>query len=83
MQYDHDHNGYLARSEFEELLWDIDGLDGVPTQSLKAHLDQEFAKADLNCDGFLSMDEFALYYYAELCFKFPVQKNGYNPGDHH
>lgn len=69
-------------SEFEEVLRDIDGLDGVPATLVRAYVDQEFAKADLNYDGFISIDEFALYYYAELCFKFPVHKNGHNPGDY-
>lgn len=44
-------------------------------------MEQEFEKADQNHDGFISVDEFTLYYFSELCFKFPVYKNGYNPGN--
>lgn len=40
----------------------------------------EFAKADLNDDGVIDADEFILYYYSAICFKFPVGKNGFNPG---
>lgn len=80
-QYDGDGNGYLAKDEFQQLLWDIDGLDGVCNKAVRQYVEDEFEKADLNHDEFISIDEFALYYYAELCFKFPVYKNGFNPGE--
>lgn len=41
----------------------------------------QFGAADLNHDGVIDADEFHLYYFKEICFKFPVGKNGYNPGE--
>ncbi|GMH42553.1 hypothetical protein BSKO_10472 [Bryopsis sp. KO-2023] len=79
-QYDADGNGFLTKEEFQQLLWDIDGLDGVAQKAVNEYVEEEFEKADLNHDEFISADEFSLYYYAELCFKFPVYKNGHNPG---
>ena len=43
-------------------------------------MDEEFERADLNHDGVIDRDEFALYYFSDICFKFPVGKNGFNPG---
>ena len=37
--------------------------------------------ADINDDGSLDMNEYLLYYYKELCFKFPVGRCGINPGN--
>ena len=41
---------------------------------------EEFAKADLNSDDIISIDEFYLYFYSTICFKFPVLRSGVNPG---
>lgn len=41
----------------------------------------QFEAADLNHDGVIDADEFNLYYFKEICFKFPVGQNGYNPGE--
>lgn len=43
-------------------------------------MDAQFEAADLNHDGVIDEDEFTLYYFQEICFKFPVGKNGFNPG---
>ncbi len=31
-------------------------------------------------DDLISIDEFYLYFYSTLCFKFPVLRTGVNPG---
>ncbi|KXZ42762.1 hypothetical protein GPECTOR_120g429 [Gonium pectorale] len=43
-------------------------------------VEEEFRRADLGGNDILSIDEFYLYYYSKLCFRFPVQRNGVNPG---
>lgn len=47
---------------------------------IREYVDGEFNRADLNHDGVIDRDEFTLYYFSEICFKFPVGKNGFNPG---
>jgi hypothetical protein len=47
---------------------------------VEEYVDKEFDRADLNHDGVIDADEFMLYYFSEICFKFPVGKNGFNPG---
>ena len=49
-------------------------------QRIQQYVCGEFEKADLNHDGVIDQDEFILYYFSAICFKFPVGKNGYNPG---
>ncbi|GLC41477.1 Tubulin polymerization-promoting protein member 2 [Pleodorina starrii] len=41
---------------------------------------EEFARADLAGNGILSIDEFYMYFYSKLCFRFPVMRTGVNPG---
>ena len=70
------------------MLANIDGfgmaeLDAKNLARMEEFVDAEFERADLNHDGSIDSDEFMLYYYCEICFKFPVGKNGYNPGMHH
>lgn len=40
----------------------------------------EFERADLNGDQLVSIDEFYIYFYSTLCFKFPMLRTGVNPG---
>ncbi|KAG2427712.1 hypothetical protein HYH02_014543 [Chlamydomonas schloesseri] len=41
----------------------------------------EFDRADLGGSGeILSIDEFYMYFYGKLCFRFPVTRTGVNPG---
>ncbi|KAG2423221.1 hypothetical protein HXX76_015478 [Chlamydomonas incerta] len=41
----------------------------------------EFDRADLGGGGeILSIDEFYMYFYGKLCFRFPVTRTGVNPG---
>eukprot|EP00955_Chlamydomonas_euryale_P081013 363516-Chlamydomonas_euryale.AAC.1 len=39
---------------------------------MRAHIAKEFDRADLNNDELISIDEFYMYFYSTLCFKFPV-----------
>lgn len=55
-------------------------LDAKSSARMEEFIDSEFERADLNHDGVIDSDEFMLYYFHEICFKFPVGKNGYNPG---
>lgn len=80
LQYDTDGSNGIGPREFAQLLHDVDGCDGVPAAHAATHAARQFYKADLNHDGWLSRDEFLLYFYMELCFKFPVARNGMNPG---
>ena len=41
---------------------------------------REFERADLNGDELISIDEFYIYFYSTLCFKFPMLRTGVNPG---
>jgi hypothetical protein len=71
----------VQKAEFRQMLLDLDGLEGIPERSVDAYVEQEFAAADLNHDELVSIDELYLYYYAVLCFKFPVGRDGVNPGE--
>lgn len=42
--------------------------------------EKEFQRADLASNNMLSIDEFYIYYYGKLCFRFPVLRTGTNPG---
>ena len=84
MQYGGEGDG-IDREEFGYMLANIDGfgmseLDAKTLARMEEFVDAEFERADLNHDGSIDSDEFMLYYYADICFKFPVGKNGYNPG---
>ncbi|KAK9813079.1 hypothetical protein WJX72_008518 [[Myrmecia] bisecta] len=79
-QYDVDGSNGIKMEELGLLLQDLDGMDGVSARQEEEFLHSQFKAADLNGDQLISLDEFVLYYYAELCFKFPVQRNGFNPG---
>jgi hypothetical protein len=46
----------------------------------RQYLNTEFEKADLGNDELISIDEFYMYFYSTLCFKFPVLRTGVNPG---
>eukprot|EP00892_Ulva_mutabilis_P003478 jgi/Ulvmu1/1501/UM011_0231.1 len=76
----------IDRDEFGVLLGNIDGFGSVAVagarmqERIQEYVDTEFQGADLNHDGVIDADEFTLYYFKEICFKFPVGKNGYNPG---
>mmetsp|Transcript_27365 Transcript_27365/g.59862 ORF Transcript_27365/g.59862 Transcript_27365/m.59862 type:complete len:924 (-) Transcript_27365:761-3532(-) len=80
LQYDTDKSGGISRDELGRMLCDLDGLAGVPQKKRDEYVDQQFDKADLNHDGLISIDEFYLYFYSQLCFKFPVLRTGVNPG---
>lgn len=41
---------------------------------------KQFAKWDINNDEMISLDEFYLFFYTEVCFKFPLLRTGVNPG---
>jgi hypothetical protein len=59
---------------------DLDGLQDIPQTDVDEYCKQQFHMADQNHDGILSIDEFYLYFYSSLCFKFPVLASGVNPG---
>ncbi|GIL81535.1 hypothetical protein Vretimale_954 [Volvox reticuliferus] len=46
----------------------------------RSWVQDEFKRADLAGNGILSIDEFYMYFYAKLCFRFPVMRTGVNPG---
>ncbi|GLI60946.1 hypothetical protein VaNZ11_003185 [Volvox africanus] len=46
----------------------------------RSWVQDEFKRADLAGNGILSIDEFYMYYYSKLCFRFPVTRTGVNPG---
>eukprot|EP01025_Chloroclados_australasicus_P039750 TRINITY_DN41353_c0_g2_i1.p4 TRINITY_DN41353_c0_g2~~TRINITY_DN41353_c0_g2_i1.p4 ORF type:complete len:122 (-),score=3.60 TRINITY_DN41353_c0_g2_i1:62-427(-) len=79
-KYDLDQSGGIYKDELQMMLEDIDNLDGIEEYRKKEYVDEQFEIADLNNDGIINMDEFMLYYFREICFKFPVLKNGHNPG---
>ena len=54
--------------------------DAKRRDEILKYVQSEFERADLNHDGAIDEDEFTLYYFRDLCFKFPVGKNGFNPG---
>ncbi|KAG2483051.1 hypothetical protein HYH03_018080 [Edaphochlamys debaryana] len=43
-------------------------------------VEAEFKRADVGANNILSIDEFYMYYYSKLCFRFPVLRTGMNPG---
>ena len=44
------------------------------------YVEEQFDKWDLNHDDMISIDEFYLFFYSDLCFKFPLLRTGVNPG---
>jgi hypothetical protein len=80
VQYDNDKTGGINRFEFGQMLYDLDSLEHTPKHKRDVYILDEFKKADLNCDDLISIDEFYLYYYSTLCFKFPIPLSGQNPG---
>ncbi|GIL62167.1 hypothetical protein Vafri_16429 [Volvox africanus] len=46
----------------------------------RSWVQDEFKRADLAGNGILSIDEFYMYFYSKLCFRFPVMRTGVNPG---
>ncbi|GAX78299.1 hypothetical protein CEUSTIGMA_g5741.t1 [Chlamydomonas eustigma] len=80
LKYDEDKTGGINRNEFGQMLFDLDSLESVPKKKRDEYIMREFAKADINSDDIISIDEFYLYFYSTLCFKFPVLRTGVNPG---
>uniref|UniRef100_A0A7R9VWN3 EF-hand domain-containing protein n=1 Tax=Chlamydomonas euryale TaxID=1486919 RepID=A0A7R9VWN3_9CHLO len=83
LQYDTDRTGGINVHEFAQMLYDLDGLDDLQAKEnakMRAHIAKEFDRADLNNDELISIDEFYMYFYSTLCFKFPVVRSGINPG---
>ncbi|KAL6746860.1 hypothetical protein V8C86DRAFT_1439274 [Haematococcus lacustris] len=77
--YDRDGSNGIGEAEFKQMLFDLDGLKGLPQHSVDLAVARAFEQADLNHDQVVSIDEFYLFYYSQLCFKFPLLP-GINPG---
>lgn len=80
LQYDADRTGGINRNEFGQMLFDMDHLSNLSKKKRDEYIKKEFEIADLNHDNLISIDEFFLYFYSVLCFKFPVLRTGVNPG---
>ena len=52
----------------------------APRMQWREWSEKEFQRADLAANEMLSIDEFYVYYYGKLCFRFPVLRTGTNPG---
>lgn len=48
------------------MIMDIAGTEWFPSAETYYNIDVHFHRADINHDGYMSVDEFYLYYYSNL-----------------
>lgn len=84
--YDQDGSCALKAYEFKQMMMDLDqaheqyNSDPRFKERYDVRVMKEFDKADIAGNHLISVDEFYLYYYQELCFKFPMDRSLSNPG---